>query len=98
MLVRIVKMHFKDEKIEAFKALFEKNKTKIRNVEGCLFLELYQDVNNKSIFFTYSYWEDDIFLKNYRNSVLFHEIWKETKTYFQAKAEAWSVKKLVSLK
>jgi hypothetical protein len=31
------------------------------------FLELYQDKNNKSIFFTYSYWETENDLENYRN-------------------------------
>lgn len=98
MLVRIVKMQFEIEKINAFKALFEEHKNKIRNVEGCLFLELYQDLNNKSIFFTYSYWKDESCLNKYRKSELFNQIWKETKKGFNAKPEAWSVQKLVSLK
>lgn len=98
MLVRIVKMQFEEDKIEVFKALFEAQKQKIRNVDGCEFLELYQDLNNKGIFFTYSYWKDEKNLENYRNSELFKTIWAATKKNFCAKPEAWSVQKLVSLK
>lgn len=98
MLVRIVKMEFKAEEVEAFKSLFEANQHKIRNVEGCQFLELYQDVSNKNIFFTYSYWSEEKYLNQYRNSSLFKEVWSSTKVKFNAKPEAWSVEKLVSLK
>lgn len=97
MLVRIVKMGFKEEHIPAFLENFELNKTKIRNAEGNRFLELYQDKTNKSIFFTYSYWETEADLENYRQSELFFEIWNFTKKLFNSKPEAWSVDKLVSL-
>ncbi len=40
MLVRIVKLTFKKENIASFETIFEKNKKKIRQVEGCTFLEL----------------------------------------------------------
>jgi heme-degrading monooxygenase HmoA len=58
---------------------------------------LYQDKSNKSIFFTYSYWETEADLDNYKNSALFDEVWTFTKKLFNAKPEAWSVNKLVSL-
>ncbi len=63
MLVRIVKMSFHEENIPAFLENFEIMKEKIRNSNGNRFLELYQDKNNKSIFFTYSYWETEEDLK-----------------------------------
>jgi (4S)-4-hydroxy-5-phosphonooxypentane-2,3-dione isomerase len=97
MLVRIVKMSFHEENISAFIENFEIMKEKIRNSEGNRFLELYQDQNNKSIFFTYSYWETEQDLENYRNSELFDEVWRFTKKLFNGKPEAWSVDKLVSL-
>ncbi len=97
MLVRIVKMHFQQREIKNFKQLFEEKKNYIRNFEGCRFLELYQDQQNNSIFFTYSYWENDAALQNYRHSALFKEVWAKTKIKFEHKAEAWSVNKLVSL-
>ncbi|MHA6281129.1 putative quinol monooxygenase [Salinimicrobium sp. CAU 1759] len=94
MLVRIVKMTFEPSKIEAFQELFERKRNKIRGFEGNEFLELYQDKNNKNIFFTYSYWKDEEALENYRVSSLFKEVWSETKQMFSGKPEAWSVDKV----
>ena len=70
MFVRIVKLSFHEENIPAFLENFELMKEKIRNAPGNRFLELYQDKNNKSIFFTYSYWETEEDLENYRKSAL----------------------------
>ena len=97
MFIRIVKMSFHEENISAFLENFEKMKMHIRNAEGNRFLELYQDKNNPCIFFTYSFWETENDLENYRKSVLFDDVWKFTKKLFNAKPEAWSVDKLVSL-
>lgn len=93
MLVRIVKLTFKTENITSFEAIFEASKHKIRNVSGCNFLELYQDKNNPAIFFTYSYWDSDTDLENYRNSAFFKSVWAKTKVLFAEKPEAWSVDK-----
>ena len=97
MLVRIVKMSFHEDKIPDFLENFETVKEKIRRTDGNRFLELYQDKNNKGIFFTYSYWETETDLENYRQSELFNSVWNFTKKLFNAKPEAWSVEKLVSL-
>ena len=90
-------MSFHEEKIPDFLENFESVKEKIRNAEGNRFLELYQDKNDKCIFFTYSYWETEADLENYRNSELFDGIWNFTKKLFNDKPEAWSVDKLASL-
>lgn len=97
MLVRIVKMKFKPEAVESFQDLFQKNKEKIRQFEGCQRLEFYQDQKDKTLFFTYSYWESESHLNSYRHSALFAEVWKATKAGFSQKAEAWSLNKLVEL-
>jgi len=97
MFVRIVKLSFHEENIPAFLENFELMKEKIRNAPGNRFLELYQDKNNKCIFFTYSYWETEQDLEDYRNSELFDGIWNFTKKLFNDKPEAWSVDKLASL-
>ena len=97
MFVRIVKMSFHEENIPAFLENFELMKTHIRNAPGNRFLELYKDKNNPCILFTYSYWETEADLENYRNSALFDEVWTFTKKLFNDKPEAWSVDKLVTL-
>lgn len=98
MFVRIVKLSFHEEHIAAFLENFEMMKDKIRNSNGNRLLELYQDKNDNRIFFTYSYWETEEDLENYRRSELFYDVWSFTKKLFNAKPEAWSVDKLVSLK
>ncbi len=97
MFVRIVKMGFEPSKIDEFLANFENNKAQIRAFKGCEFLELYRDKNQSHIFFTYSYWNTEADLENYRQSDLFKTIWAKTKPLFNTKPEAWSVDKLVSL-
>jgi quinol monooxygenase YgiN len=97
MFVRIVKLSFHEEHIPAFLANFEIMKERIRNAPGNRFLELYQDKNNPSIFFTFSYCETESVLEIYSNSALFNEVWSFTKKLFNDKPEAWSVDKLASL-
>ena len=91
MLIRIVKMSFHQEHIPAFLENFYLNKEKIKNSEGNMFLELYQDKDNPCVFFTYSHWKTENDLNNYRKSALFGEVWKFTKTLFNDKPEAWSL-------
>ena len=97
MLVRIVKMTFRQDAIEEFKDFFEKRKERIRGFEGCTHLELWQDAKDQQIFFTYSHWIDETALLHYRNSSFFRDTWQQTKQLFAAKAEAWSVDQLVVL-
>ena len=98
MFVRIVKMSFDPLKIDEFLANFDAKKQYIRSFNGCEFLELYRDKENRNVFFTYSYWKCEADLDNYRHSELFKSVWAETKALFNGKPEAWSVDKLVSLK
>lgn len=97
MIVRLVKMVFEPEYVEEFQTLFRENKQYIRDFEGCTFLELYQDKACPEIFFTYSYWENEEALENYRHSDLFRRVWGKTKPLFGEKPQAWSVDKIVSL-
>ena len=98
MIVRIVKMQFKPEEVNNFKQLFDDRKEKIRNFPGCQHLELLQGVaGNNATFFTYSYWESEKDLDNYRYSELFADTWKLTKQMFSQRAEAISTHKLHSL-
>lgn len=98
MIVRIVKMGFDESKVNEFLQNFEVYKNSIRNFQGCQFLELYQDRNNSSTFFTYSHWDSESALERYRQSELFKSVWAETKQLFNTKPQAWSVNKLESLK
>ena len=50
-------------------------------------LELYQDKEDKSVFFTYSKWNATADLENYRQSELFKSVWSFTKPKFKNKAQ-----------
>jgi heme-degrading monooxygenase HmoA len=87
-------MTFRPEEAQAFLENFEAHKSLIRNFPGCQHLELWQDQNQKNIFVTYSHWESEMALNQYRDSELFKSVWSFTKTLFSEKPQAWSTKKL----
>lgn len=91
-------MSFSEVHIDEFLGNFESNKNKIRHFKGCNLLELYRDKTNRSVFFTYSYWNTEADLETYRHSELFKSVWSKTKPLFNAKPEVWSVDKLESVK
>ena len=92
MIKRIVKMSFLPEKTENFKTIFKDNQHHIKNFDGCSHVELWQDQNNPSLFFTYSLWQSEEHLNRYRQSELFERVWGATKLLFNARPEAWTVK------
>ncbi len=97
MIIRIVKMTFQLEKVDEFIHLFNESKELIRSMSGCKHLELLNDIQAKEVYFTYSYWNSENDLNNYRNSEVFAKVWSETKVLFSAKPEAWSVEQKIVL-
>jgi len=91
MIKRIVKLTIKEGEKESYIATFHKNKKTIVGFEGCSHVESWQAVYPKNVFFTYSFWDSDEALNNYRNSDFFKKVWTNLKPKFSAKAEAWSV-------
>ncbi len=97
MLIRIVKMTFQEDKVGDFPKLFEDTKNSIRKFKGCSHLELLKDFNASDIFFTYSYWDDEACLDEYRNSEQFREVWSQTKKLFADKPLAYSAKQFIEV-
>jgi quinol monooxygenase YgiN len=97
MIVRIVKMTFREERVGDFLEMFGGIKNAIREFEGCQSLSLLQNIESRNVIFTYSKWSDAESLERYRRSELFARTWKQTKMWFAKPAEAWSVEELESL-
>lgn len=97
MIIRIVKMTFKEEEIAAFQQLFAERKSLIRNFPGCTHLELWQDKDHPEVFFTYSWWQSTEELNSYRESHFFDDTWRLTKQKFAARPEAWTLDRLHQL-
>lgn len=91
MIIRIVKLHFDEKYIGDFLTHFETVKFDVANFKGCYGMKLLRDVNDSNLVMTYSHWESEKDLDNYRNSELFGEIWPTIKKWFDQKPEAWSV-------
>jgi quinol monooxygenase YgiN len=94
MIKRIVKMEFQLDKISEFKKLFSESKKTILSQEGCHSVELLQDINQENVFFTYSYWDSEDKLNQYRKTEFFNFVWKKTKKLFNNKPFAWSVQEI----
>ena len=69
----------------------EEVKSKIANCEGCEGLTLLRDAHESNVLFTYSYWQTEQHLNQYRFSELFKDTWSKTKILFNHKAIAWSL-------
>ncbi|MTI33569.1 putative quinol monooxygenase [Xanthovirga aplysinae] len=97
MLIRIVRMTFKEDQVENFLTIFNQNKDKIRHFEGCTHLSLLRDYTSPHIFTTYSHWKDEKALDKYRHSPLFKKVWANTKIYFGDRPIAFSLKKYLDV-
>ncbi len=91
-------MTFLNENVNQFIEFFEFYKDKIRNFPGCTYLQVLKDKNNPNVIFSYSHWESEVNLDNYRKSELFNTIWPYTKKMFAAAPEAWTTELLHDLK
>jgi quinol monooxygenase YgiN len=90
MIIRIVKLTFKEGGAGKFLQLFHERKKQIRHFPGCLHLEVWREERNPDVLFTYSHWEDEDALNHYRFSEFFKDTWSKTKPLFAEKAQAWS--------
>jgi autoinducer 2-degrading protein len=87
-------MEFMPEKVNDFLELFKATRSKINSFQGCKGVTLMNDIQSANVFFTYSIWESEKELENYRNSELFKQTWSKTKAMFSNKAQAWSLKNI----
>ena len=94
MIIRIVKMTFHVDRIEEVKKFLSLVRDKIQNFPGCHYLDILQDLDNRNVFFSYSLWDSDQDLYNYRNSDFFKQTWSTAKKWFSEKPLAWSLTKL----
>jgi quinol monooxygenase YgiN len=94
MLIRIVKMSFQLDKLNAFLQHFEQHRQQIRYFEGCQYLQILQDAQNPNVLFSYSYWASAEHLEAYRRSEFFQLVWRYTKTLFDAPPQAWTTQQL----
>lgn len=94
MLVRIVRMTFREDQLPAFHVIFDGSKRAIRQFPGNHHLELLGDPAHPNVRMTYSLWESADALEAYRESELFRTTWAATKALFAERAVAFSGERL----
>lgn len=72
------------ESLETFLDIFREAEPRIRASDGCLHLELWQDLRYPSVVTTYSRWQSEAHLEAYRQSPFFRETWEKTRQLFAA--------------
>ena len=95
MITRIVQLNFRADKCAEFEAIFSESQLRISSFKGCFGVKLWRDIQDSSIYFTYSKWDNLESLEKYRNSDLFKSTWQKTKPLFSAPAQAWSVEEML---
>jgi len=90
-ITRIVKMSFQQDYAEEFEIFFTKIQNQVASQPGCNGVKLLKQVGETGVFFTYSSWNSEADLNQYRQSEVFGMIWPKVKAWFVAKPEAWSV-------
>ena len=91
MIKRIVLLNFKEDKRDAFLAIFKSHSENIKKFPQCKQLDLLEDKKDISLFFTFSTWTSEEALENYRSSEYFRDIWGKIKPWFSEKPKAWTV-------
>jgi quinol monooxygenase YgiN len=94
MITRVVRLSFEPSNLAIFYKVFEDSKLHIAAFEGCNGLQLMQDVTEKNVLYTISYWENEECLNKYRFSELFKATWRQTKILFNNKPQAFSLELL----
>jgi heme-degrading monooxygenase HmoA len=84
-------MEFDPSKVEDFLNLFDNVKEKIEQQSGCNHVELCRDARLDHVYYTFSIWQTEADLENYRASKLFEETWARTKILFGGKPSAFSL-------
>ena len=96
-MIRIVRMHFREDGVDPFLAAFREHMEAIRNVPGCSHLELLRDAHDPLAYTTLSHWKNVESLEEYRKSELFKSVWATVKKGFSRSAEALSLEKFIEV-
>ena len=93
MITRIVRMEFQPAHADDFLDHFRGVAPRIRAFPGVLHLELHRDAAQPNVFYTYSIWDGENELENYRESELFKRAWSQAKAWFSEKPQAFSMRR-----
>lgn len=85
-------MEFQHAHAEDFLEHFRGVAPLIRAFPGVRRLELHRDAAQPNVFYTYSVWDGEQHLETYRESELFKGAWRQAKSWFSEKPQAFSLR------
>jgi len=95
MIVRLVCMKVRLDKLAEFRRIYEEACDRIRAFPGCLFLQLLIDTDGEANLYTISHWRSAEDLEVYRRSSFFRGVWERLKPLFRDKPWAQSTTILI---
>lgn len=90
MIVRLVRLTFSPQSVDAFDALYAQFEARIHARPGCRMVRAMRVPDEPCQRATLSLWDAQEDLDAYRESALFGEVWPATKALFDAPPEAQS--------
>lgn len=91
MIIRIVKLTFQEDKTQDFLSFFDTIAQVVNTFPGCQGMKLIKNIHSPQIIMTYSHWDSEEALNNYRDSETFRHVWSTIKPWFGDRPEAWSM-------
>lgn len=91
MILRIVKMELNEPKIELFQLFMNNLKEEKLKQEGCLHYDYFCEKENELIYFSYTIWMSEKFLKKFKKTELFKEVTRTMRTLCVKEPIAWTV-------
>ena len=90
-------MEFQHAHTDDFVRHFKSVAPLIRAFPGVRHLALHRDVTQSNVFYTYSIWDGESDLETYRQSDLFNDAWRQAKSWFSEKPQAFSLRRECAL-
>ncbi len=91
MILRVVKLKVDERKLEAFKLFMTNLHNEKLRLPGCLHFDFFHDKRNKNVYFSYTIWESEKYLRHYRKSELFKEVIQTLRSLCIEEPQAWTI-------
>ncbi len=91
MILRVVKLKVDPRKMEAFQLFMENLHDEKLRLNGCLHFDFFNERQNPNIFYSYTIWEHEKFLKQYKKTDLFKEVVQTLRELCIDEPQAWTI-------
>ncbi len=91
MILRVVKMKVDLRKIDAFKLFMDNLHDEKLRLAGCLHFDYFNERQNPSIYYSYTIWEHEKYLKQYKKTEFSKEVLQTLRDLCVEEPQAWTI-------